>query len=71
MDKHSGIIFHVYLMDKTKRGRQELGLRLMSVKGKKVPHRKTIQFDFLDEFPRMIRQELKAARVKWPPKDKR
>jgi hypothetical protein len=67
MEKNTGIIFRVYLMDKTKRGRQEIGLRLMSVKGQKVPGRQTIQFDYLDEFPRMIRKELKKAGVKWPP----
>ena len=65
--KNSSIVFKVYLMDKTKPGRQEAGLRLMSVKGgKKIKGRNTIQFDYLDEFPQMVRQELKAAGVKWP-----
>ena len=40
----------------------------MSIKGQKIPNRKTIQVDFLDEFPPIIRQELKKAKVKWPPK---
>ncbi len=68
MKKNTGIIFHVYLMDQTKPGLQEVGLRLMSVKGKKIPGRQTVQFDYLDEFPRFIRKELKKAKVQWPPK---
>jgi hypothetical protein len=58
---------NVYLMDKTKPGKQEFGLRPIRVKGRKIPKHTIRQLDYLDELPPWIRRELKDAGVKRPP----
>ena len=66
MRKNTGTIVKVYLLDKQPSPpKQEGFVQLWKHKGKVVSI-KNVPFDYLDEIPRKIRQQLKSAKIKWP-----
>jgi hypothetical protein len=69
VEKNTGTIFKVYLLDKTKDGKQEGMVQLWSHKGERQAPNKQ-HFDYLDEFPRKVRKALRDAKIQWPPVSK-
>jgi len=66
MERNTGTIFKVYLLAKQPSPpKQEGFIQLWKHKGKLMGV-KNVPFNYPDEIPRKIRQELKAAKINWP-----
>lgn len=66
MEKNTGTTFKVYLLgNQNPPSKQQGFIQLWKHKGE-LQGGKAIPFDYLDELPRRIRQELKKASIDWP-----
>lgn len=65
MEKKTGTIFKVYLLDKTKAPKEEGFIQLWKHKDKlqKVKNRPSKR---LSEIPKMMQEDLASAGIKWP-----
>jgi hypothetical protein len=69
MDKDTGTIFKVYLLDKSAAHKEEGFVQLWKHKGK-LQKRKYLAFDSLSEIPQKMRDNLISAAIEWPKKSK-
>ena len=66
MEKETGTILKVYLLDKTAKGKQEGFVQLWKHKGK-LQKVKYATFNELSRVPSRIEELLSAAKIEWPP----
>jgi len=66
MEKNTGTILKVYLLDKTASGKEEGFVTLWKHKGKAVQSR-MLAFDRLHEIPGKVEKLLRTAKIKRPP----
>ncbi len=69
MEKDTGTIFKVYLLDKSPASKEEGFIQLWKHKGK-LQKGKYLAFDRLSEIPKKMRDDLTTAGIEWPKKSK-